>query len=67
MVKGDLIVTSGMDGIFPKGLPVAIISKVYPLDEGAVTFNFEADLCAGDLRELGSVGVLPPEPYFQSQ
>jgi len=26
--KGDLLVTSGLDGIFPKGLPVATVTKV---------------------------------------
>ncbi|MFA5073909.1 MAG: rod shape-determining protein MreC [Nitrospirota bacterium] len=26
--KGDILVTSGLDGIFPKGLPVAVVVKV---------------------------------------
>ena len=28
--KGDLLVTSGLDGIYPKGLPVATVVKVAP-------------------------------------
>ncbi len=28
VVKGDVVITSGFDGIFPEGLPVGVISKV---------------------------------------
>jgi rod shape-determining protein MreC len=30
--KGDLIVSSGLGGIFPSGIPVAIVDTVYPND-----------------------------------
>lgn len=57
--EGDLLVTTGMDGVFPKDLPVAHVSKVAPLKEGSPSFEIEAKLCAGDLDLVLSVTVLP--------
>ncbi|NGX44525.1 MAG: hypothetical protein K1060chlam3_00693, partial [Candidatus Anoxychlamydiales bacterium] len=37
--KGDLLVTTGMDGIFPKGLNVALVTKVYDLEDGDYAYN----------------------------
>ncbi len=59
--EGDLLVTSGLDGIFPADLPVAVVSKVFPLKEGAAWYDLEAQLCAGNLENLDSVTVLPPK------
>jgi len=58
--RGDLLVTTGMDGVFPADLPVAVVSSIMPLQEGNVTFNIEATLCAGNLHDLGEVTILPP-------
>jgi rod shape-determining protein MreC len=60
--EGDLLVTSGMDGVFPQGLPVATVAKVYPLREGAFFHEIEADAVAQNLLDLRSVFVLPPLP-----
>lgn len=57
---GDLLVTTGLDGTFPPGLRVAIVSKVQTLKEGASSYEIEAISTAGDLDELGHVFVLPP-------
>jgi rod shape-determining protein MreC len=57
---GDLLVTSGLDGIFPAGIPVAIATRIAPLMEGSFTYDLEARPAAGDLMELTVVFVLPP-------
>ncbi len=57
---GDLLVTSGLDGIFPPGIPVAIATKIAPLKEGSYSYELEAKPAAGDLNDLQSVFVLPP-------
>ena len=57
---GDLLVTTGLDGTFPPGLRVAIVSTVQTLKEGASSYEIEAISTAGDLDELSHVFVLPP-------
>ncbi len=57
---GDLLVTTGFDGVFPAGLRVAIVSKVEQLKEGASSYEIEAVSTAGNLDELTHVFVLPP-------
>lgn len=56
---GDVLVTSGLDGIFPAGYRVALISKVQSLKEGASSYEIEAAMAAGDLESLTHVTVLP--------
>jgi cell shape-determining protein MreC len=58
--SGDLLITSGLDGIFPAGIPVAIATQVVPLKEGNYTYDLEAKPAAGDLLNLYTVYVLPP-------
>lgn len=57
---GDLLVTSGIDGMFPPNLPVATISTVFPMREGGCTYEIEALSLAGDFNELAELFVLPP-------
>ncbi len=57
---GDLLVTTGYDGVFPAGLEVGIVTKVEPLREGACSYNLEAHLSAGNLDDLNYLLVLPP-------
>lgn len=58
--QGDLLVTTGLDGVFPPGFKIAIVSSVQTLKEGASSYEIEAISTAGNLDELGSVFVLPP-------
>jgi cell shape-determining protein MreC len=58
--EGDLLVTSGLDGVFPPGIAVAIATKIVPLKEGSCTYDLEARPAAGDLHDLRTVLVLPP-------
>lgn len=57
--SGDLLVTSGLDGVFPPGLHVGIVSKIEQLREGAVSYTLEANAAALNLHELTYVLVLP--------
>lgn len=55
----DLLVTTGMDGVFPPGLKIGRVKHIDPLKEGDFTYNLEAESSAGDLNELTIVFVLP--------
>ena len=57
---GDLLITSGLDGVFPEGLPVAIVSKRNPLREGAFTYEIEAQPVVGRFNDISTVFVIPP-------
>jgi rod shape-determining protein MreC len=65
--EGDLLVTTGLDGIFPPGFRVAILSSVQPLQEGASSYEIQAVPTVGHLDELTHVFVLPPyeHPSFK--
>jgi cell shape-determining protein MreC len=57
---GDLLITSGLDGVFPPGLPVAIVSKIFSLKEGDFAYEIEATLTAGNLDLITHVQIYPP-------
>jgi cell shape-determining protein MreC len=64
---GDLLVTTGLDGVFPAGLRVGHLLRIYPLGEGACTYEIDATAVAGDFNEMTFVTVLPPlqkESFF---
>jgi rod shape-determining protein MreC len=58
--KGDLLTTTGLDGVFPAGLQVAIVSKVFPLEEGSYSYSIEALPVCPSFDDLSVVFVLPP-------
>jgi rod shape-determining protein MreC len=57
---GDLLVTTGLDGVFPPGFRVGLVSTVQTLKEGASSYEIEAVSTAGNLDLLTHVFVLPP-------
>lgn len=59
----DVLITSGMDGVFPPGLTVAEVTKIKPLKEGDYYYELEAVPTAGNLDDLSLVFVLPPQGY----
>lgn len=61
LLPGDLLVTTGLDGVFPAGFSVATVSFVQTLKEGASSYEIEAIATAGNLDELSRVFVLPPQ------
>ncbi len=56
----DVLVTTGMDGIFPPGFEVATVTHIDVLKEGDYFYNIEAKPIALGLEELTLVFVLPP-------
>jgi rod shape-determining protein MreC len=58
--EGDLLVTSGLDGIFPPGIPVAIAGKIAPLEEQSFAYELVAIPAATCWADLRIVSVLPP-------
>jgi len=57
--EGDLLVTTGMDSLFPPNLPVAFVSKVKLLKEGDASFSIEAKLHATSIDDFSSCTILP--------
>ncbi len=58
--SGDLLITSGMDGVFPPGLKVATVTDVNLLQEGNFFYEIEAVPTAGSLDDLNLIYILPP-------
>lgn len=56
---GDFLITTGLDGVFPAGLSVGVVSKVDILQEGQCFYHLEAIATAGNFDELSFVCVLP--------
>lgn len=59
----DLLITTGMDGVFPAGLHVAKVTSIYPLKEGDYYYELEAMPTAGNLNDLSIVFIMPPLGY----
>lgn len=57
--KGDLLITSGMDGIFPPDFYVAYVTEIAPLRAGDITISIEAKPYA-QLADLKFCFVIPP-------
>ena len=57
---GDLLVTTGMDGVFPSGLKVGEVVDVEPLKEGDCYYELTAKPTCNHIDELSYVFVLPP-------
>ena len=56
---GDILVTTGMDGIFPAGLRVGEIQRVYPIEEGATAYEVDVKSFVADFENISFVTVLP--------
>lgn len=63
----DLLVTTGLDGVFPPGLRVARVSKIYPLREGAYTYEIEAIPVVKNMDALQTVFIIPPIGYEEEE
>ena len=59
---GDLLETSGLDGIFPKGLRVATVSSVFPLEEGAISYQILAKVENDEFPNFDYLTVIQMQP-----
>jgi len=64
IMVGDLLVTTGMDGVFPPGLSVGYVTKIAMLREGGYYHDVEATPAASRLDMLRWVTILPPLPQY---
>lgn len=56
---GDCLLTTGADGLFPKGLKVGFVKQVEPSKRGKFTYRIEAIAALTNVGELQYVQVLP--------
>ena len=59
---GDLLETSGLDGIFPRGLRVATVASIFPLEEGAISYQILAKVEDNDFPNFDHLTVIPAQP-----
>ena len=60
--EGDLIITSGLNKVFPKGVPIGWVKKVSPSNFGtSFTAQLEPIMQAQKLEEVFIIQKLPPE------
>ena len=59
----DLLVTTGLEGIFPEDLPVARVKRVDPLEEGSFYYTLEAMPLIQNLDDMMYVEVILPNSF----
>jgi rod shape-determining protein MreC len=57
--EGDILLTSGLDGVFPPGLRVGFVSWIAPLKEGGYAYEIEVRPAVCNLNDLQTVFILP--------
>lgn len=58
--EGDLLVTSGLDGVFPLGLKVGIVIRCDPLKKGRDSYEIDVKPMVSNFNELKTLFILPP-------
>lgn len=58
--EGDLLVTTGLDGVFPPDIAVATVSHVEPKQPSSYAYEIEAIPLASNMNDLQTLFILPP-------
>lgn len=58
--EGDLLVTTGLDGVFPPDIAVATVAYVEPRHPGSYAYEIEALPLATNMNDLQTLFILPP-------
>ncbi len=58
--EGDLLVTTGLDGIFPPGLSVGTVIRIAPQQIGSYAFEIEVRSSICNLNDLQTLFIIPP-------
>ncbi len=61
--SGDLLVTTGIDGVFPQGFRVGTVVAIAPMREGDSAYEIEAKAMIENWENLSEVSVLPPREW----
>lgn len=59
---GDELETSGLDGVFPRGLRVATVTTVFPLEEGSISYRILAKIESSEFPNFDHLTILPTQP-----
>lgn len=57
---GDLLVTTGLDGVFPPGIPVGSIIRTSELKQGSYCYSIDVRPTVSNINDLESLFILPP-------
>lgn len=63
ILPDDLLVTTGLDGVFPEGLFTARVLTVDPLQEGAYFYSIKATPITCKLDQINYVEIIEPLGY----
>ncbi|MBU6446145.1 MAG: hypothetical protein KGQ49_01955, partial [Verrucomicrobia bacterium] len=58
--EGDLLVTTGLDGVFPPGLPVGTVVHIDPQPPSSPAYSIEVRPLVTCLNDLQNLFILPP-------
>ena len=62
ILPGDLLLTTGMDGLYPPGFQAGRVQKVLSLEEGGFAYEIEAIISCPTFLRLSKVAILPALP-----
>ncbi len=58
--EGDLLVTTGLDGVFPQGLFVGTVAKIYDRQPGFHSYEIDVRPIVSHLNDLQILFIIPP-------